>query len=126
MLLAGDLDRNLIEMPFVSGRGQTPPDPIGEVLAELQRPLAYGLVTDDDAACRQHLLDHAQAEGEAKVEPDGVADDLGWETVASIAGANGRRHPVRLPALLPIRKPLSSQVDGALAASRMAAIRRAC
>src|SRR5919199_3008214 len=85
-------------------------DLIGEVLAELQRPLSYSLVTDDDAACGQHLLDHAQAEREAKVEPDGVADDLGREAVAGIAGANGRPHPVRLPAPLSIRKLLSAKL----------------
>src|SRR3954453_14938943 len=33
--------------------------------------------------------------------------------MAGIAGANGRRHPIWLPALLPIRKPASSHVDGA-------------
>src|SRR5690349_16917095 len=45
--------------------------------------------------------------------PKRMADDLGARAIAGIAGANGRRHPVRLPALLPIRKPASSQVDGA-------------
>jgi hypothetical protein len=42
---------------------------VGERLAELARPLPYALVADDDAARRQHLLDHAQAEREAEVEP---------------------------------------------------------
>src|SRR3954451_18454319 len=36
---------------LVSGTGQTPPDPVGEVLAELARPLSHCLVADDDAAC---------------------------------------------------------------------------
>src|SRR3954463_2230796 len=58
------------------------PDPVGEVLAELARPLPHTPVADDDAACSQHLLDHAQAEREAKVEPDSVADDLGRKPVA--------------------------------------------
>jgi hypothetical protein len=57
-----------------------------------------------------HLLDHAQAERKTKVKPDGVADDLGRKAVAGIAGANGRRHPVRLPALLPIRKPARNKL----------------
>ena len=48
-------------MPFVSGRRQTPPDLVGEVLAELERPLPHALVAHDDAARGQHLLDHAQA-----------------------------------------------------------------
>src|SRR5215213_11766503 len=55
----------------------------------------------------------AQAERKARIESDGMADHLGWEAVAGIAGANGRLHRVRLSALLPIRKPASSQVDSA-------------
>jgi hypothetical protein len=51
-------------------QGQPPPDPVGEVLAELERPLPHGLVADDDAAGGQHLLDHAQAERETEVQPD--------------------------------------------------------
>ena len=66
--------------------------------------MPYGLVADDDAAGGQHLLDHAQAEREAEVQPNRVADDLGRKAVASVAGEGRRRHPVRLPALLPIRK----------------------
>src|SRR5215203_3944961 len=50
VLLAGDLYRNLIQMPFVSGRRQPPPDLVGECLAELERPLPHTLVADDDAA----------------------------------------------------------------------------
>jgi len=39
MLLAGDGDHDLLEMPLVSGGRKAPPDLIGEILAELQRPL---------------------------------------------------------------------------------------
>src|SRR4051812_10873952 len=65
------------------------------------------------AASREDLIHVTQAEREAEVQPDGMADDLGREAVAGITGANERRHPVRLPALLPIRKPANSQVDDA-------------
>src|SRR5215211_1054056 len=75
---------NFIQVPFVSGRRQTPPDPVGEVLAELERPLPHALVAHDDAARGQHLLDHAQAERKAEVQPYRVADHLRWETVAGI------------------------------------------
>src|SRR3954469_5662466 len=74
MLYPGDFDDDFIEMPFVSGTGQPAPDLVGDVLAELERPLPHTLVADDDAAGRQHLLDHAQAQREPKVEPDSVAD----------------------------------------------------
>src|SRR5215212_3566386 len=71
-ILRGDL----VQMPLVSSRRQTPPDPVGECLAELERPLPHALVADDDAASSQHFLDHAQAEREAEIQPDGMADDL--------------------------------------------------
>src|SRR3954452_19143359 len=48
VLLASNFDSNLIQMPFVSARRQPTPDPVGEVLAELELPLPYGLVADDD------------------------------------------------------------------------------
>src|SRR3954469_11596604 len=85
VLLAGNFDSNLVQMPLVSGAGPPPPNPIGECLAEFQRPLSYGLVADDDAARGQHLLDHAQAEREAEIQPDSGADHLRWETIAGIA-----------------------------------------
>ena len=39
------------------------------------------LVADLDPALRQHLLDVAQAEGEAEIEPHGVADYVSREPV---------------------------------------------
>ena len=36
MLLAGDLEHHLIEMPLVAGPGQAPPDDVGELLAKLE------------------------------------------------------------------------------------------
>src|SRR4051794_14143081 len=84
VLLAGNFEGDLIQMPFVSGTGQTPPDLVGDVLAELERPLPHALMAHDDAARGQHLLDHAQAEREAEIQPYRVADHLRRETVAGI------------------------------------------
>src|SRR4051794_23500287 len=92
VLLAGDGDGDFIDVPLVAGTGQPPADLVRERLAELARPLPHGLVADDDAAGRQHLLDHAQAEREAEVEPDGVADDLRPEPVAGARRSGGWRH----------------------------------
>src|SRR6185437_14274978 len=95
VLLAGDFHRDLIEMPLIPGAGQPPSDPVDERLAELEGPLPHGLVADDDVASGPHLLDHAQAERETEIQPNCIADDLGWKAVAGMAGANGRDHPVR-------------------------------
>jgi len=47
-----------------------------DLRAELDRPHPNGLVADLDAPLGQHLRDIAQAQGEAKLEPDCVQDDL--------------------------------------------------
>jgi hypothetical protein len=110
VLLAGDGDHHLVEVPFVAGVRQPPTDLVGERLAELAGPLPHRFMADDDPAGGQHLLDHAQAEREAEVEPDHVADDLGWEPVAGVAGAEGHGHPARLPAPACHRKPAAGNL----------------
>lgn len=39
---------------------------------------------DDDAARRQHVLDHAQAEWKSKIEPDRVSNHFGGKAVVAI------------------------------------------
>jgi hypothetical protein len=46
-----------------------------------------------DAAGGQQLFDHTQPKREPKIQPDGVADNLGWEPVTGIAGASSSHHP---------------------------------
>src|SRR3954447_18280213 len=82
---------------LVSRTGQPAPDLVGEGLPELARPLAHGLVAHDDAAGRQHLFHHAQAQRKAEVEPYGVADDLAWKAVAGVGGLGCRCHAGHLP-----------------------------
>src|ERR671916_3033337 len=89
VLHPGDPDGHLIRVPLAPGTGQPPPDPVGERLAELERPPPHGLVAHDDAAGGQHLLDHAQAEREAEVQPHRVADDLGREAMTGIGRLGG-------------------------------------
>jgi len=104
VLSAGDPDLDLVEVPLVAGTGQPPADPVREALAELQRPLPNGLVADGDAARGQQLLHHPQAEREAEVEPDRVADDLRREAVAGVGGL-ARRHAGPVAGSPPPRKP---------------------
>ncbi len=92
VLLAGDADHNLIKMPFVTGCRKTSPDLVGEALAELQGPLPHRLMADQDTSGGQHFLDHAQAERKPEVKPNGMADHLSREAVASIAGMTRRFH----------------------------------
>ena len=69
-----------------------------EPLAKLQCPLPHRLVTDHDAAGGQHLLDHSQAQREAEIQPDRVADDLGWKAVTGVSVRSEHRHTGRIPA----------------------------
>jgi len=91
VLHPADLDRHLVQVPFVAGLRQPTPDPVGKLLAELQRPSPHGLVADHDPACRQHLLDHAQAEREAEVQPHRLADHLCRKAVSGIEELGSRR-----------------------------------
>jgi hypothetical protein len=109
VLHPGNPDGDLVKVPLVTSLRQPPPDPVGKLLAELERPLPHGLVADHDAPCRQHFLDHAQAEREAKVEPDRLANHLRWKAIPGIGRLGGwRAHSGHLPARGQSAKPLPS------------------
>src|SRR3954451_11917777 len=56
VLLAGDGDDDLVEVPFVAAARGTSTDAVGEFAAEFQAPLPDRLVGHRDATCCQHLL----------------------------------------------------------------------
>jgi hypothetical protein len=70
VLHSGDLEGDLIEMPFVADAREATTDSVGELLAEFARPLLHGFVADDDAAGGQQLLYHTQPEREPEIQPD--------------------------------------------------------
>src|SRR3954468_16419089 len=82
---------------LVTRTGQPAPDLVSEGLPELARPLPDGLMAHVDAAGRQHLFHHAQAERKAEVQPHGVADDLAWKAVAGVGGLGCGCHARHLP-----------------------------
>jgi hypothetical protein len=96
MLLARDVDDNLVQMPFVSSNWKSAADLFREALAELQRPLPHRLVADQDAASQQHLLDHPRAQRKPEVQPDGMANHFRWKAVASVTRMTGRFHPSQI------------------------------
>src|SRR5215472_8109644 len=79
-------------MPFVADPRKATTDPVGKLLAKFARPLPRGFVADDDAASGHHT----KPEREAKIQPHGMADDLGGEPIPGVAGASAYRHPTRL------------------------------
>ena len=80
-------------------------DLVGDRLAEFEAPLPHRLVADGDAAGGQHLLNHAQAERKAEIQPDRVADDLSREAIAGIDRVPG----VVMPACIACRLALPSR-----------------
>src|SRR5271165_4875192 len=113
VLLAGDGDHDLIEVPLVAAAGGSPTDAVGEFPTEFQAPLPDRLVCDRDAASRQHLLDHAQAQREPEIQPDRIADELGGIAIACIKRVSGRRHPAQISDYPGSAKPEAAQLDGA-------------
>jgi hypothetical protein len=57
--------------------------------------LTYGLVAHGNATLRDHLLDHAKAQGKPEIEPNGMAYDLRRKAVAAIEGITSTRHALR-------------------------------
>ena len=83
--LAIDGEKDLIEMPFVTGLRTPMAELIGILLAKFATPFPNRFIRDDDATGKQQLFDIPVAEAEAEVQPDAMADDLGRETVVLIS-----------------------------------------
>src|ERR1700759_866256 len=97
MLLAGDGDDDLVQVPLVAALGRASTNAVGELAAKFQTPLPDRLIGHRDAASRQYLFDHAKAEREPKIQPKRVADDLSRESIAGVNWVPSRRQPARLP-----------------------------
>jgi hypothetical protein len=57
-------------------------------------------MADEDAALGEQILNVAEAEVEAKVQPDSVTDDLGWVAMSVVERGQGGEHQ---PILRPLR-----------------------
>jgi hypothetical protein len=86
MLHAGDADDNFVEMPVVAAARSGQTQTSGIISAEFLGPAPDGFAADDDAAYRQHLLDHAQAQWEPKIQKAARRCSFFWRE----AGVNRR------------------------------------
>jgi hypothetical protein len=102
----------------------SPTDSVGEFSAELQAHLPDRFVGDRDAAGCQHLLDSAQAQWEAEIQPYHIADDFSGLAKAGVewVARSGLRTDIRLPKLPPTKTPLNLTVP--LAAGHRPKMRR--
>jgi len=84
MLLAADFDEDFIDVESVavsSVLSRQSPRVYG---AKLYAPEADCFSRHSDAPLRQEIFNIAAAKIESIVKPDGVADDIGWESVAFV------------------------------------------
>ena len=91
VVLAIQGDDHFIQVPFIAPSGLSAAQLMGEGLAELQAPLPQGLVGYEDTPGGESFFDVPKAQGEAKIEPDRVGDNLGREAVTAIR-IRGRLH----------------------------------
>jgi hypothetical protein len=80
---AADQDSHLVEAPFRGWPMTSAAKLPGEQRPELQHPSPDCLIGDIQPALGQQILDIAEAEGEAKVQPHRVPDDVRRELVTS-------------------------------------------
>jgi hypothetical protein len=85
MALTIDRQTHLGQVPLVPWPGTMAPELIGKILPKLPAPLADRCMGHHDATGEQELFHIAIAEAETAIQPDPVADDLGWEPVCSSA-----------------------------------------
>ena len=87
LLLAVDSNEDLIQVPVVAQPSLSSLQFPSIVRTELLTPLPDRLIGHDDSALGEKILDIPEAQAEAMVSPDRIADDLGRETIAGVTRA---------------------------------------
>ena len=77
-------EKHRIQVPCVARSGTPAAQLVGIGLPELAAPIPDRLIGQEDAAFGHALFDVPGAQAEAEIEPDTVADDLGWESMALV------------------------------------------
>jgi hypothetical protein len=74
-MLAGDPDDHFVEMPAITRSRTAPPQSPSDRRSEFEHPTANALVGDVEPTLGKQLLHITIAQGETKIQPDGVLDD---------------------------------------------------
>lgn len=98
LTLTANGHEEFVQMSRFTDRPGPLPEPPRIREAERLAAVPDGFVRDSDAAVREEVFDVTEAQGEATVEANGVADDGGRESVARIAD-DVIGHPAALPAV---------------------------
>ena len=91
-----DGQKELVQVPSVAQAVLATLERAGVLGIELQTPQSDGLVGGHDLPLCQAIFDISQAQTEAVVEPNGMADSLRWESVSAVVGC-AVVHPASLP-----------------------------
>ena len=85
--LTPDGHEEFVQVPRAAQTTLSPLEPTGIRGTELLAPLSDGLVGNNNSPLCQEILDISEAQTEAVVEPDGVADDLRRESLPVTASS---------------------------------------
>ena len=94
-------DEHLIEVPLITGPRTAAAQSAGKILAEFLAPTPNGLIGDDDTTLGQQQFNVSQAEAEHVIQPDRVADEFCWKSMA-VVGVGRRLHTASLAAIQPV------------------------
>ncbi len=84
MTFTADRDEHFVHVPDVAESALSSPQSAGVFGSTFPAPGSNGLVGYGAATLGEKIFDIAKAQGEAMVEPNGLADDFGRKAVASI------------------------------------------
>ena len=84
MLFAPDLEEDLVDIERVAESPMLATQPLGKSRPELDAPKANRLVADGDTPLGQQIFDIPMAQIESMIQPDRIADDVGWKTVTLV------------------------------------------
>jgi hypothetical protein len=87
LLLAVDAKEDFIQVPVVAQPSLSSLQFPSIAGTELLTPLPDRLIRHDDSALGKKILDIPEAQAEAMVSPDRIADDLGRESIAGVTRA---------------------------------------
>ena len=80
-MLAINLDEDLIDVKRVAKTTMSLFETTSVSITKFDTPESDGFVADTDTSFREQIFNIAKTEVESMVEPDGIADDIGWESV---------------------------------------------
>ena len=84
MLFAVDLDEDLIDKECVAVATMLSLQTLCIFGTEFNTPQSDGFIADSDTSFGKEIFNVTMAEVETIIEPDGITDDVGWESVTLV------------------------------------------